>query len=276
MDTNTLITESLSGNKRALEKLIATHQNWIYNIAINLTNNTTDADDLTQETLIKAVTNLSSFQFKSEFKTWLYRILKNTFLNSKRNKNYTNTISWEEFGANLNNIKDENFDDQNRQEIITEAKLSCMKAMLLCLNPEERLIYIIGDLFEFPDRIGADIMEISKSNFRKKLSRTRANLYNFMNHKCGLVNSANPCRCAKKTKGFIKAGYVNPNKLQFQKNIINKIENVIPQKLNTYENENYIAYQKLFQNHYFQSTDNVLDKIKELLASKSLKNTFDL
>ena len=101
-----LIEKSLAGDKEALESLVKKHQEWVYNVAINLTSDTNEALDLMQEVLIKVVTNLGKFQFKSEFTSWIYRITKNHFLNMKRSKNYHHTIPWEEYGNGLDNIKD--------------------------------------------------------------------------------------------------------------------------------------------------------------------------
>lgn len=274
-----LIQKSLSGDKAALEQLLKKHQTWIYNVALNLTANETDAADLMQETLIKVITNLSKFEYKSSFQTWVYRILKNHFLNTKRSKSYSQVISWEEFGHGLDNTPDENLADTydiDKKLLVEEAKLSCMKAMLLCLTPEQRLVFVMGELFEIPDRAASEILEITKANFRKKLSRTRQQLYGFMNNKCGLINPNNPCRCAKKTRGFIKKGYVDPGNLQFQKNAISRVEAVVEEKVATYENETHKAYQKLFQKHYYQEPKDQLVFLKNILSSELVRKTFDL
>lgn len=151
-----------------------------------------------------------------------------------------------------------------------------MKAMLLCLTPEQRLVYVLGELFKFPDMVGSAVMETSKAAFRKKLSRTRTQLYQFMNDKCGLVRTENPCRCARKTKGFIAKGYADPKNLQFQKGTLSKIDKVITKKLDTYENEGYRVYQELFQKHNFQKAEDRLASLKKVLASKAIKDTFEI
>ncbi len=274
-----LIKESLDGNKEALETLIKKHQVWVYNVALNLTAETNDAEDLMQEVFIKVVTNLSKFEQKSQFRTWVYRIIKNHFLNSKRDKQYYEVIPWETFGKGLDNTRDEPVPTAygiEQKLLVKEAKMSCMKGMLLCLTPEQRLIYVMGELFEIPDSQASEILEISKDNFRKKLSRTRQQLYNFMNEKCGLINKKNPCRCARKTAGFIKAGYVNPKNLQFQKNVISSIEKVIEPKLHTFHHEVIGEYQALFQQHHYQKPVNELQLFESLLTMDALKKTFDL
>jgi RNA polymerase sigma factor (sigma-70 family) len=77
---------AVNGDKQAAEKLIISHQVFIYNLALKMTKNIEDAEDLTQEVFIKALTALSKFEGKSKFRTWLYRIAVNHFLNSKKGK----------------------------------------------------------------------------------------------------------------------------------------------------------------------------------------------
>lgn len=65
-----LIQGALRGDKKSLAQLIKLHEPFIYNVAWKYTNDPEEAQDLTQEVLIKIVTKLSSFQGKSSFRTW--------------------------------------------------------------------------------------------------------------------------------------------------------------------------------------------------------------
>lgn len=277
---NVLIAQSLSGNQKALEELIKKHQDWIYNVALTFVGDRDEAADLTQEVIIKVVTKLSTFRQESNFKTWMYRIVKNHFLNMQRGKYETNAPTFYQFGQGLDQLPNESLSDYSYEAeeklLVKEAKISCMKGMLLCLDREQRMIYIIGELFEFPDTVGSEIMEVSKENFRVKLHRAKQQLYNFMNDKCGLINKNNPCRCARKTAGFIKMGYVDQGSLHFQKDTIASINQVIDKKVEAYSNEVLAQYQKLFQDHpFFQKPDH-LASIKALLSSEAVKATFNL
>lgn len=273
-----LIEQSLAGNKEALECLIKKHQDWIFNTALTFVGDKDESADLTQEVLIKIVTKLDSFKQKSSFKTWVYRIVKNHFLNMERGKYEINAPTFEQFGEGLDQLPNESLADYSHEVedklLVKEAKISCMKGMLLCLDREQRMIYIVGELFEFSDTIGGEIMEISKENFRVKLHRAKKQLYSFMDNKCGLVNKSNPCRCARKTAGFIKMGFVDPINLHFQKNTIDSINNVIDKKVETYTGEVLSEYQKLFQEHPFLQSPDKLESIKNLLSSKTIKETF--
>src|SRR6266404_7375555 len=79
-----LVMRARSGDRQALEELIQRHQGWIYNIAVRMLYHPQDAEDASQEILIKVLTRLSSFEGRSSFRTWLYRIVVNHVLNMKR------------------------------------------------------------------------------------------------------------------------------------------------------------------------------------------------
>src|SRR5688500_9835974 len=83
-DDGGLVRQARDGDRAALEALILRHQAWVYNIALRMVFQPEDAEEVTQEVLIKAITGLSSFKGKSKFRTWLYRITANHVLNMKR------------------------------------------------------------------------------------------------------------------------------------------------------------------------------------------------
>src|SRR3989475_6740500 len=86
LEDRTLVARARSGSREALEDLVRRHQGWIYNIAVRMLYHPHDAEDATQEILIKAVTRLSSFEGRSSVRTWLYRIVVNHVLNMKRGR----------------------------------------------------------------------------------------------------------------------------------------------------------------------------------------------
>lgn len=213
-----LVKKSLKGDRKAINQLIQLHQPFIYNMAWKMTFDAQDAMDLTQETLLKVVMNLSKFEFKSNFRTWLYRIVFNEFLLSKRRKAEELFSDFDAQGKRLDSIPNSNLnpeEEEEMEELIKELRYRCLSGMLMCLNREQRLVYIIGETFGIDHNIGAEIFNISKQNFRVKLHRARKDLYNFMKQKCGLVNPDNPCRCAKKAKTMHQKGYLTADKKIF-------------------------------------------------------------
>jgi RNA polymerase sigma factor (sigma-70 family) len=213
-----LVKKSLQGDKNALNKLIIRHQPFVYNVAWKYTNNQEDAKDLTQEVLIKVITKLSTFQGKSSFKTWVYRIVVNQFLQTKRRPMENRWENFDAFSNELNSIPSPQLlpEEEIEQELRTRtARTRCMSGMLMCLTREQRLIYLLGDVFNLDHNIGAEIFNISKENYRVKLSRTRREFHSFMNQQCGLVNKENPCRCSKKAKAMEAAGKMQTDKKMF-------------------------------------------------------------
>ncbi len=89
-----LIEQSQNGSQSAVEKLILRHQAWIYNIAIRMVFHPHDAEEVTQEVLIKAITRLSTFHGESQFRTWLYRITANHVLNMKRREGEKESLTF--------------------------------------------------------------------------------------------------------------------------------------------------------------------------------------
>src|SRR5229473_5758860 len=215
-----LVSRARAGDRKALEDLIERHQAWIYNIALRMLFHPEDAEDATQEILVKVLTRLSSFEGRSSFRTWLYRIVVNYVLNMKRGRVELASTDFASYGAALDGTPDLDLPDPKGESaetslLVTETMLACTSGMLLCLDRVQRLSYILGSIFEVSDTVAAEVLEITPENFRQRLARARRDLRNFMNNKCGLVNQANPCRCAKKTRGFIQAGHVDPENLLF-------------------------------------------------------------
>lgn len=274
-----LISDALGGSKTALEHLISKHYNFIYNVSLRFLLSPDDAKDLTQEVVIQVITKLSQFNGKSEFRTWLYRIVFNHFLNSKRRSLENAIVSFEDYGKELDKIPLEELNEEEaltQSDLVKEAKFSCMFGMLICLERKQRLIYILGEIFEVNSKTGAEFLDISPENFRKILSRSRKELYNFMNEKCGLQNKKNPCRCSKKTKGFIKAGWVNPEKLQFNNDFLKEIAEILPEKINECDNLMEEKYSALFKESPFYKKDKSKELISELTNDNKFRNMFNL
>jgi RNA polymerase sigma factor (sigma-70 family) len=280
MDDKALITKAIEDDKKALEQILEQYRDWIFNVSLSFVAHRDDAADITQEVLIKILTKLSTFKQESDFKTWVYRIVKNHFLNMKRKKYEMYSMTFDSFARDLDEIPDEELSGHHfeveEKLLVEEAKLSCMKAMLLCLDREQRLIFILGELFEFPDSIGSEVMEISKENFRVKLHRAKQQLYNFMDNKCGLINKKNPCRCARKTTSYIKLGFVDPVSLHFQRDAIATIDSVVQGRVDSFTTEVFSDYRRIFVQHPFLKAPNTLASIHTLLSSEAIRKTFNL
>lgn len=274
-----LIEEALSGSKAALELLLTRHYNFIYNVALRYVLSPDEAQDLTQEAIIKVITKLSQFNQRSEFRTWLYRIVFNHFLNSKKRKLEHAVVSFDEYGKALDNIPNIDLSATEKQELkekVEDAKIGCMTGMLLCLNREQRLVYVLGEIFQVDSKTGSELLDLSADNFRQILSRARKDLYQFMNNKCGLINLSNPCRCTKKTKGFIQAGWVNENDLQFNNHFLKRISKIAVENSNKCDTIVEEKYGTLFKEHPYYDKDKSPELLNSLTNDNELKSIFNL
>jgi RNA polymerase sigma factor (sigma-70 family) len=265
-----LVARARGGSRDALEQLIRRHERWIYNIVRRMTYGRPDAEDATQEILIKVITKLATFEEKSSFRTWLYRIVVNHVLNMRRSRSEVGGWNFERYGSALGATPDSDMADAastpaDRQVLIEEAKALCTSGMLLCLDREQRLLLILGEILGVSDRVGAELLETTRENFRQKLSRARRDLHNFMQDKCGLVNEANPCRCAKKTGGFIKAGYVRPDELRFAQARVVRVREATGAAIEALCALDS-AYAQIYRDHPFHESPDFVGRVRALLA----------
>jgi len=280
LEDHTLVARARSGSREALEELLRRHQGWIYNIAVRMLYHPQDAEDATQEILIKAVTRLSSFEGRSSFRTWLYRIVVNHMLNMKRGRIEQTSINFRSYGQELDNTPDLDLPDPSSvpadvRLLVAEAMISCVSGMLLCLDREQRLTYILGEIFGVTDTVGAELLEISGENFRQRLARARRDLHNFMNDKCGLVNRANPCRCAKKTRGFIQAGHVDPEHLLFAHDHVRQVREVMPKAYKTIKAlDDQCA--DIYRQHPFYEAPDLTPMLRRLVESSDFRRAIEL
>lgn len=265
-----LIERAKNGSRDALEELVLRHQSWIYNIAVRMVFRVQDAEEVTQEVLIKAITRLGTFQGESQFRTWLYRITANHVLNMKRRGGEAEAQTFSGYAAAINDTPDLDLPDPKSMPIdvpllVEEAKISCTTGMLLCLDRKQRLIFTLGEIFGASDTVGSEVLAITADNFRQCLSRARRDLYQFMQGQCGLVNATNPCRCPKKTKSFIEAGHVDPRQLQFVPLHRQRISEAAEGVVRTIENTLEEQYAAIFREHPFLEPRNQLDWLRQLL-----------
>jgi RNA polymerase sigma factor (sigma-70 family) len=275
-----LIATALNGNKESLSNLIKRHQQFIFNVALKMINNIADAEDVTQEILIKLVTNLSKYDSsKGKFRTWLYRVTFNHILNIKKQSYEKDVTSFDVFfdyieGSPVIELSTE--EETEMSQAIEESKVACMAGMLMCLDREQRLIYTVGEIFEIDHNLASEIFETTPDNFRQKLSRARKDLYQWMNNKCGLVNKDNPCRCPKKTKGFIKNGWVTSNNMKWHSDYKQKIKDLSDSKVDEVLLARDNVYAKLYREHPFKNHNKSEKVLAEILNNKTIRDTLNL
>jgi RNA polymerase sigma factor (sigma-70 family) len=198
-DIEMLVSMAKEGDKKALEELFLQIQDKIYGLALRMLYNPSDAEDASQEILLKIVTHLGTFRGESSFSTWMYRVAANHLLTTRKRRAELRAVSFEDYEKGADLISAMNWQESQSETLqhlfVEEIRISCLQGLLLCLDREHRLAYLLADVFDVSSKQGATILEITPAAFRKRLSRARERIQDFLTKKCALINPDNPCHC---------------------------------------------------------------------------------
>lgn len=181
MTTNTdhqLIEKTLDGNTQAFSVLVERYQNYVFTIAVRMLRNREEAEEVAQDSFIKAFESLSTFRGESKFSSWLYSITYRKTLDRIRKNNNSRTIEL--------------------VEEITESETEDIENALHFLQIQERNELIKKGIEELPEQDGAiitffyfeelsikeiaEITGLSEDNVKIKLYRSRKKLFTLLKY----------------------------------------------------------------------------------------------
>jgi len=213
-----LIGQATAGDKAALETVLAGVQDLVFNLSLRILGSFPDAEDASQDILLKVMTHLSSFKGNSSFSTWVFRIAVNHLKDYKKHMFAKFPLNFEFYGDDIVNGKIDDVpdltQDVERSILAEELKLSCTNVMLQCLDTESRCIFILGTMFQLDSRIAGDILGISPEAYRQRLSRVRRKMADFLQEYCGEYGSGK-CHCADRVNYAIQNHRISPTRLDF-------------------------------------------------------------
>jgi RNA polymerase sigma factor (sigma-70 family) len=166
------IDKVIKGDVNAFTHLVDAYKNMVFSLAFKMTKNREEAEEVSQDTFIKAFRNLSKFKGESKFSTWLYRIAYHACLDAiKKSKNHNSSLEINEITFNQIKAVDHILEGIERKE---RAKI--MNECLLKLPEEERAIIW---MFYYDELSLKEIMKVtalSEANLKVKLHRARKKL----------------------------------------------------------------------------------------------------
>ncbi len=213
-----LVNRARAGNAPALEQLVMVLQPQTYNLALKFLWHPQDAEDACQEILVRIITHLDSFRHDSSVRTWAYRVAVNHLLTAKKKRFETAPMGFDAFADDLYSGLDtaDSFGQEpDHALLLQEIKIGCTTALLLNLDRDHRMAYILGEILELDHQEAAEAMNTSSATYRKRLSRARRRINDFMQAHCGLVNTTSPCRCSRRIKPAIQLGRIDRDSLLF-------------------------------------------------------------
>ena len=216
LDVEDLARRAADGDREALSALVRRLQDPMYRLALRFLGHPHDAQDATQEILIRIITHLGSFEGRSRFTTWAYTVATRSLLRTKKRFVESSVQGAEQFAAFLDAGMDDidpTLDEAEYRLLCEEVRVSCTYGMLLCIPRDQRAAYLLADVLGLTDVEGAEILECSREAFRQRVSRARRTLRYVIDNRCGLVDPANPCRCRRQITASIRAGILTPEDL---------------------------------------------------------------
>ncbi|MEA5093977.1 ECF RNA polymerase sigma factor SigW [bioreactor metagenome] len=174
-----LVEQSRNGDVDAFEELIKDYKKVAYNIALRVLRNVEDAEDASQEALIKVYKSIQNFNMQSSFKSWMYRIVVNTCIDFKRKKNI-NAVSIDEnidLGGNKE-FQIEIADDTNNPDILIEKNFNSklISDAVGRLEDDFKTIIILRDIQGFSYSEISEMLNCNLGTVKSRLNRARKSL----------------------------------------------------------------------------------------------------
>jgi RNA polymerase sigma-70 factor (ECF subfamily) len=166
------IERVLNGDKSSYAILLERHKNMVFTIANRMLKNREEAEEVAQDTFLKAYRSLKKFKKQSKFSTWLYKIVYNQCISElRKKKQVVYSVDDEQYNFDIE-------DTYNKVDQLEESdKKDYIEKAVKQLSEEDKMIVTLYYQQELPTEEVAEIMNLSVSNVKVKLYRARKKLY---------------------------------------------------------------------------------------------------
>jgi len=174
-----LVSQARSGNTRAFSELLERYERKIFRLAQHITQNREDAEDVLQETFLKAYEHLDQFQGNSKFYTWVVRIAVNQALMKLRKRKTDRTVSIDEgidTGEDIVVREIAAWDENPEQQYSRDEMNMILNTAVESLAPAYRTVFVLRDVEEFSTEETAEALELSIPAVKSRLLRARLQL----------------------------------------------------------------------------------------------------
>jgi RNA polymerase sigma factor (sigma-70 family) len=267
-----LVDRARSGDAVALDHVVRAVQDDVYSLAVRMLWDPHDAEDATQEVLVKVVTRLDTFRGDSALRTWVYRVAVNHLLSTRRRRmereGWTFAAFADDLAAGLDPHAPVEAATPAEGLLAEEVKVGCTLGMLQCLDRPQRIAYIVGEVFGLPSATAALICETTPAAYRKRLSRARAAIRAFVADHCGIVNPDASCRCTRRAGTAVRLGRIDPSSLTFVGHP--RLPAPAPIAAAVAEMENLHDAAALFRSHpHFAAPDHVTRAVTQVITARA-------
>jgi RNA polymerase sigma factor (sigma-70 family) len=205
----TLARRAVEGDRDAVADLVRGLEPSVHALALRMLWHREDAEDATQEILVRVVTRLSQFDFQSQLKTWAFRVATNYLLDVKKSCVEGRAVTFASFREDLAEGQSTTGPADGEHSVLTEeVKIGCTLGMLQCLDRPHRLAYVLGEIMDFSAPEAAQALDLDPAAFRKRLQRAREAIETFTRAHCGVVSEAANCQCNRRVPIALQLGRV--------------------------------------------------------------------
>jgi RNA polymerase sigma-70 factor (ECF subfamily) len=168
-----------SGDRAEFARLVDRYYEMIYRLAVNMVNNPQDAEDILQETFIKAYRHLEKFDGRSSLSTWLYRIATNEALMFLRRQKPDMVSVDETLDTGVGEVEPLQIVDWSslpEDELMSAESQVYLDKAVEKLSPSLRVVFVLRDIQSLSTRETAEVLNISETAVKTRLSRARLQL----------------------------------------------------------------------------------------------------
>jgi RNA polymerase sigma-70 factor (ECF subfamily) len=192
-----LLERAKSGDKDAFGALAQEHRASLMRLCYKMTGSPEEAEDLVQETLLRAYTHIAEFELRSSLATWLHRIATNACLDQQRSrKPWDLEKRWEWFRENADTVRELEqtmFVQPERIAEVKEVAATCINCIAMSLPAKQRATFVLCDQLGFSREDAANQIGASVASVKTELHRARKTMNEVFEKRCALVDPKNEC-----------------------------------------------------------------------------------
>ena len=192
-----LLERAKSGDRDAFGLLAEEHRAGLLRLCHKMTGSPEEAEDLVQETLLKAYTHIAEFELRASLSTWLFRIATNACLDHQRGKKPWDLESrWKWFRENgelVQQIEQTLYLSPERAAEVKEVAATCVNCVAMSLPAKQRAALVLCDQVGLSREEAAKSMNASVASVKTELHRARKTMTDVFTKHCALVDEQNEC-----------------------------------------------------------------------------------
>jgi RNA polymerase sigma-70 factor, ECF subfamily len=173
-----LVLDFQGGDLDAYDKIAAIYQKKIYGLSFNLTRNQMDAQDVTQEVLLTLFRKIHTFQGKSAFSSWVYRITLNASYMKLRSKKKEPNVSIDELMPSFNSAgfqqeKIQDWSENTESLLFTNETRDVISKAIDLLPEKEKVVFLLRDVEGISTEKAGEILDLTVPAVKSRLHRAR-------------------------------------------------------------------------------------------------------